>query len=247
MLRVNNLCVKYSDGNQGIKELSFHINKGETIGVVGANGAGKSTLLKSIVGLLPTYSGSIGIEDLEVSKKNMKEIRERVGIVFQNPDDQLFLSNVYDDIAFGPRNKGIDEETISRDISNIVHLLGMDHLLSRHSSKLSGGEKRVIAIATILVMKPSIILFDEPSSFLDPKTRRKLMELLGMLEVTKLIATHDLDMAMEICDRVIVLKEGELFAQGAAFDILSDELMLKEAGLELPFCMQSVRYKKTTI
>jgi cobalt/nickel transport system ATP-binding protein len=244
MLQINNLCVKYSDGNQGIKDLSFRINKGETIGVVGANGAGKSTLLKSMVGLLPISNGSIQIDNIEVNKKNLKEIRERVGIVFQNPDDQLFLSNVYDDIAFGPRNKGVDEETISHDISNIVELLGTSHLLSKHSSRLSGGEKRVIAIATVLVMNPSIILFDEPSSFLDPKTRRKLMELLDQLEVTKLIATHDLDMALEICDRVIVLKEGKLFAEGAAYDILSNEVLLKEAGLELPFCMQSVRLKR---
>lgn len=241
MLQIDNLCVKYSDGNQVLDQLNIHIDEGETVGIVGANGAGKSTLLKSIVGILLPSEGKIAIDGLVVSKKNLREVRERVGVVFQNPDDQLFMSNVYDDIAFGLRNYGVDEEVIKKKIDHIMSTLDIERLLYQHSNKLSGGEKRIIAIATILVMEPSIILFDEPTSFLDPKTRRKLLELLKGLSVTKLIATHDLDMSLEICDRVIVLKDGKVYAQGTAKEILTDEALLVEAGLELPFCLQNIK------
>jgi cobalt/nickel transport system ATP-binding protein len=148
------------------------------------------------------------------------------------------MNNVYDDIAFGLRNYGMKEENIHLKINGIMEELGVEKLQHMNSHKLSGGEKRIIAIATILVMEPSVILFDEPSSFLDPKTRRKLIGLLRSLKVTKLIATHDLDMALELCDRIIVLKEGRIFAQGSAKEILTNQELLEEAGLELPFCLQ---------
>lgn len=240
MLKIDQLCVRYTDGNQVLNQLSFQIDKGETVGIVGANGAGKSTLLMSIVGILLPFEGKIVIDGLEVNKKNLREVRERVGVVFQNPDDQLFMSNVYDDIAFGLRNYGVDEEVIKIKITQIMETLDIDRLTNHHSHKLSGGEKRIVAIATILVMEPSVILFDEPTSFLDPKTRRKLMELLKGLSTTKLIATHDLDMALELCDRVIVLKEGKVFAEGKAKEVLTNEALMKEAGLELPFCLQNI-------
>lgn len=238
MLQINQLCVRYPDNNLVIDHLNFQINEEETIGVVGANGAGKSTLLKSIVGILLPSEGKIEINGQEVKKKNLRKIREQVGVVFQNPDDQLFMSNVYDDIAFGPRNYGVSEEEIEKKIAYIMSTLDIERLRKQSSGKLSGGEKRIVAIATILVMEPSLILFDEPTSFLDPKTRRKLLELLKNLQMTKIIATHDLDMALEICDRVIVLKDGKMFAQGKAKEVLTNEEQLKEAGLELPFCLQ---------
>jgi len=264
VLQIDKLCVRYSDGNQVLEQLSFHINDGETVGIVGANGAGKSTLLMSIVGILLPNEGTITIDGLLVSKKNLREVRERVGVVFQNPDDQLFMSNVYDDIAFGLRNYGDSEEVIKNKITNIMRTLDIERLMDHNSNKLSGGEKRIIAIATILVMEPSIVLFDEPTSFLDPKTRRKLLELLKGLSMlkghntlkednmlkghntlkennmTKLIATHDLDMALELCDRIIVLKDGKIFAEGKAREILTNEVLMKEAGLELPFCLQNI-------
>jgi cobalt/nickel transport system ATP-binding protein len=238
MIKIDQLSVRYHDGNQVINQLDMQIADGETVGVIGANGAGKSTLLMSLVGILLPSEGSIEIDGLILDKNRLREIREKVGVIFQNPDDQLFMNNVYDDIAFGLRNYGMKEENIHLKINGIMEELGVEKLQHMNSHKLSGGEKRIIAIATILVMEPSVILFDEPSSFLDPKTRRKLIGLLRSLKVTKLIATHDLDMALELCDRIIVLKEGRIFAQGSAKEILTNQELLEEAGLELPFCLQ---------
>ncbi len=240
MLVIDKLCVRYHDGNQVINELSALIRDGETVGLIGANGAGKSTLLMSLVGLLLPCGGRIEVNGTTLQKDTIRKIRERIGVVFQNPDDQLFMSNVYDDIAFGLRNYGMTEEKIKDRIHQVIKALGVEKLEAMSSNKLSGGEKRIIAIATILVMEPSIVLFDEPTSFLDPKTRRKLMQLLKSLSMTKLIATHDLDMALELCDRVLILKEGSIFAEGTAKDILTDRVLLEEAGLELPFCLQGM-------
>ena len=241
MLKINQLSVRYSDGNQVLKQLSFTIESGETVGIVGANGAGKSTLLKSIVGILLPKEGMIEINGIGVTKKNLREIREMVGVIFQNPEDQLFMSNVYDDIAFGLRNYGVEEETIKDKITQILRSLGIERLQNHNSNKLSGGEKRLVAIATILVMQPQVVLFDEPTSFLDPRTRRKLIDLLRGLPMTKLIATHDLDMALDLCDRVIILSEGQLFDQGNAKELLSDQALMEKAGLELPFCLQRTK------
>lgn len=240
MLQIENLSVCYFDGKQAINQVHIRIEDGETVGIVGANGAGKSTLLMSLVGILLPSEGRIIVDGIEVNKKNRKEIRERIGVVFQNPDDQLFMSNVYDDIAFGLRNYGLGEECINEKIVQIMQDLGIERLQHMNSHKLSGGEKRIIAIATILVMEPSVVLFDEPTSFLDPKTRRKLMKLLQTFPMTKLIATHDLDMALELCDRVIVLKDGQVFAEGKTKDILTNQALMEEAGLELPFCLQHI-------
>ena len=240
MIKIDQLSVRYQDGNQVINQLDVQIMDGETVGVIGANGAGKSTLLMTMVGILFPSEGKIEIDGVVLDKKNLREIRERIGVVFQNPDDQLFMSNVYDDIAFGLRNYGMSEDYIKQKITEVMEELGVGKLQDMNSHKLSGGEKRIIAIATILVMEPSVILFDEPSSFLDPSTRRRLIGLLRSLKVTKLIATHDLDMALELCDRIIVLKEGRIFAEGKAKEILMNQKLLEEAGLELPFCLQKV-------
>lgn len=240
MLKLNNLSVRYQDGNQVLRNLSLSIEKGETVGIIGANGAGKSTLLMSIVGILLPFEGSIEVDGLMQDRKKLRELRERIGFVFQNPDDQLFMSNVYDDIAFGLRNYGMSEENIRTRIDHILKELGVEKLRDMSSHKLSGGEKRIIAIATVLAMEPSVVLFDEPSSFLDPKTRRRLIHLLRGVPMTKLIATHDLDMALELCERVVVLKEGQVYAEGKAKDILTNQGLLEEAGLELPFCLQKI-------
>jgi cobalt/nickel transport system ATP-binding protein len=243
MIKIDQLSVRYQDGNQVINQLDIQIMDGETVGVIGANGAGKSTLLMTMVGIQFPSEGTIEIGGVVLDKKNLREIRERIGVVFQNPDDQLFMSNVYDDIAFGLRNYGMSEDNIKQKITEVMEELGVEKLQDMNSHKLSGGEKRIIAIATILVMEPSVVLFDEPSSFLDPSTRRRLIGLLRSLKVTKLIATHDLDMALELCDRIIVLKEGRIFAEGKAKEILTNQKLLEEAGLELPFCLQKVELK----
>jgi cobalt/nickel transport system ATP-binding protein len=238
MLKIDNLSVRYSEGNQVLKDLCFEIKDGETVGIIGANGAGKSTLMKTIVGIMLPEEGSAWIDNILVIKKNLIKIREKVGVVFQNPEDQLFLSSVYDDIAFGLRNYGRTEELIKDKIMDTSKSLGIEHLLNHNSSRLSGGEQRLVALATVLVMEPELILFDEPSSFLDPRTRRRLIEQLRKLPVTKLIATHDLDMALELCNRIIILKEGRLFDQGNAKELLSNQELMEKAGLELPFCLQ---------
>ncbi len=240
MIKIDHLSVKYQDGNQVINGIDLRVKDGETIGIIGANGAGKSTLLMTMVGILFPGEGSIEIDGVLLDRKNLRELRERTGVVFQNPDDQLFMSNVFDDIAFGLRNYGMQEENVKQKIMKMMEELGVEKLQHMSSHKLSGGEKRIIAIATVLVMEPSVVLFDEPSSFLDPKTRRRLIHLLRELKMTKVIATHDLDMALELCDRIVVLKKGKVFAEGNAKDILTNQSLLEEAGLELPFCLQRI-------
>lgn len=239
MLNVEDLNVKYPDGHQVLNQLNFRVSEGETVGIVGANGAGKSTLLMSLVGILFPSFGQIKVNDTILNKNNLVQLRQQLGVVFQNPDDQLFMSNVYDDIAFGLRNNGFSENEVKERIKSVVKALDIEKLMSKSSSRLSGGEKRIIAITTILVMEPSIILFDEPSSFLDPKARRRLIDLLKNFQFTKIISTHDLDMALEICDRVLILKDGSIYAEGKAKELLTNKELLEEAGLELPFCLQN--------
>jgi cobalt/nickel transport system ATP-binding protein len=247
MININNLGIRYQNGKQALSQISFQVKEGETLGIVGANGAGKSTLLKTLVGILLPEEGRIEIDHIQVAKKNLSILREKVGVVFQNPDDQLFMGNVYDDIAFGLRNRGTEEKIIHQRITDVMEALGIDRLKEQNSSKLSGGEQRLAAIATVMVMEPRVVLFDEPTSFLDPKTRRKLIGQLSNLPVTKLIATHDLDMALELCDNVIILKEGRLFDQGNAKKLLSDEALMEKADLELPFCLQRMEETKPAI
>ncbi len=242
MVKIHDLEVCYSDGHQALNKISFEMKEGETVGLIGSNGAGKSSLLKAMVGILLPVKGSILIDEISVAKKNLRMVREKVGVVFQNPEDQLFMSNVYDDIAFGLRNMGVSEADVKNRITSVLKSLGIERMLDHNSSKLSGGEQRLVAIATVMVMEPRIVLFDEPTSFLDPKTRRNLIKLLKEYKITKLIATHDLDMALELCDRIIILKEGEVFKQGIAKELLSNQSLMEQANLELPFCLQSGRY-----
>lgn len=237
VISVENLFVNGTGDIKILDGVSFTLHAGEKVALVGENGAGKSTLLMSLVGIILPDSGNISVSGIVLNKTNLAEIRNVVGVVFQNPDDQLFMPKVFDDIAFGPRNLGIGEEEIERRINTVLENLGISHLRDRLTSKLSGGEKRRIAIATVLVMNPSVILFDEPSSFLDPKSRRLLIKELSSLHYTQLIATHDLDMAMEICDRVLILQNGKIMAEGTAEEILTNKEILEKCGLELPLSM----------
>lgn len=199
--------------------------------LVGANGAGKSTLMLAIEGLLEG-EGSIFVDGMVLNKENLADIRQRVGMVFQNPDDQLFMANIYDDIAFGPRNMGLDEESVRYRVEDRLKLLGISNLRDKTALKMSGGEKRMAAMATVLAMKPSVMLLDEPTAFLDPKARRTLINVLNTLPHTMLIATHDLAFAKEVCEHVVVMKEGRVFAEGSCVDILYDEKLMDEGGLE---------------
>ena len=243
MLAIEKLNYAYPDGHQAIRDINLKIEEGESIALVGANGAGKSSLFKLIIGISEIKEGSIKVEELAVGKKTLKDIRRKVGMVFQNPDDQLFMTKVYDDIAFGPRNELLTEEEVEERVVNALEQLGITHLRDRMPHRLSGGEKRVIAIASVLAMNPRLILFDEPTSFLDPQARRNVINTLDSLKMTKIIATHDLDMALDICDRVIILHHGSVFADGTVKDILLDEKLLSQCHLELPLCMQKPRVR----
>ncbi|MDO4466068.1 MAG: ABC transporter ATP-binding protein [Bacillota bacterium] len=231
MLEVENLTVTYPDGTKAVDQVSFTIPKGEHVALIGANGAGKSSLILSLVGVIPSQ-GKIQVDDVTLSSKTIQEIRKKIGIVFQNPDDQLFLPTIYDDIAFGPRNLGIDEKTIEYRVNDRLQLLGISHLKNKSALKMSGGEKRLAALASILAMKPSIMVLDEPTAFLDPKARRNLINILKSLPHTMLIATHDLTFAKEVCENCIILKKGKVFAQGKSEDLLYNVQLMDEGGVE---------------
>ena len=231
MLEIKKLNYSYPDGKKALKDINIKIYDNETIGIVGANGAGKSTLIKTMVGIFLTDQGEIIVDGEKVTKKTLNSIRKKVGVVFQNPDDQLFMNKVYDDIAFGPRNYKLTEEKVKEKVEKVMKELNIEKLKDRSPNNLSGGEKRKVAIATVLSMEPSIILFDEPTSFLDPKGKRILIETLKGINTTKIIATHDLDMVKDNCKRVIVLKEGQVVADGKPKEILNNIEFMEKCEL----------------
>ncbi|MDR1649986.1 MAG: energy-coupling factor ABC transporter ATP-binding protein [Synergistaceae bacterium] len=228
-LRVTNLTVRYDSSSRpgfetsehcALKDISFVLREGERVALLGANGAGKSTLLLALVGVLEASSGEIALDGLMVRKETLRELRRRVGMVFQNPDDQLFMPTVYEDVAFGPRNCGMPEDQMEGRADEVLRRLGIFHLKNRMSHRLSGGEKRLAALAGVLVMNPSILLMDEPFSFLDPRSQRRLREILESLPQSMLIATHDLETAKKFCRRAILLKTGYLTADGPIENVL---------------------------
>jgi cobalt/nickel transport system ATP-binding protein len=215
MLKLNNVTVVYPDKTKAIDNIDLTVNTGENIALIGENGAGKTTLLLAIVGILELSAGTIEIDGIQLGKKTINEIRKRTGLVFQNPDDQLFMPLIYDDVAFGCRNFGMPEDQVKIRVDETLKQLNISHLCGRSSLRLSGGEKRLAAIASVLAMEPSILMFDEPTAFLDPKAKRSLIEILKKLRHTKIIATHDITFAARVCDRVIILKNGQITADGS--------------------------------
>jgi len=233
-----NLHYTYPDGTKGLNGLSFRISHGESVAIVGENGAGKSTLLLHLNGCLSASEGSIKIGDHLLNKKNLAAVRRSVGMVFQNPDDQLFMPTVFDDVAFGPLNLGLEKPDVERLVRQALQTAGVEHLASRPPYKLSQGEKRSVSIATVLAMSPDILVMDEPTSSLDPRSRRRLIELLRTFKHTKIIATHDLDLALDVCERTIVLHQGRVTADGRTKNILFNEGLLFSSSLEKPLSMQ---------
>ena len=231
MITMQDWTVKYPDGTTAVDRLNLKIQPGEHLAIIGANGAGKSSLILSMVGVIPG-SGQIHVDGVELNKRNLTKIRKKVGVVFQNPDDQLFLPTIYDDVAFGPRNLGMDEESVRYRVEDRLELLHISHLRDKSALKLSGGEKRMAAMATVLTMKPDVMVFDEPTAFLDPKSRRNLIRVLQKLPHTMLIATHDLTFAAEVCPRCILLKEGKLFADGQVKNLLYNKELMEAADVE---------------
>lgn len=224
------MTVEYPDGTRALDELCFSIGAGESVAMIGANGAGKTTLLLALVGVLPAKRGEIRLGGLALDKKNLRVIRSKIGMVFQNPDDQLFMASIFEDVAFGPRSFGCNEEETAERVRSAVSGLGIEHITARSPLKLSGGEKRLAAIATVLAMEPELLMFDEPTAFLDPRAKRGLAATLSALPQSKLIATHDLAFAEEMCSRVLLLREGRLVAD-AGRELLRDREALEAAGL----------------
>ena len=238
-----NIFYKYPDGYRAIKDVSFYVREGEKLGIIGANGAGKSTMLKLLTGILSSENGEIIVNGILLNKKNLKEIRKKVGFVFQESDNQLFMNTVYDDIAFGLRSSKEDEEKIKLKIDKILEEFQIEKLKNKQIYKLSGGEKKVVAIAGIIVMNPEIILMDEVTAFLDPKSRRIVINLIKDLKETIVIASHDLDMILDVCDRVLVFNNGEIIQEGPTNSILSNKEIMEESDLELPLSLLHFKTK----
>jgi len=230
MLKLQNVTVIYPDKTIAIEDLSFTLNEGDNIALIGENGAGKTSLLLAIVGILELANGTIEIGGIQLNKKTVNEFRKQIGLVFQNPDDQLFMPLVHDDIAFGCRNFGLPEEQVKSRVEETITQLNISHLRNRSPLKLSSGEKRMAAIAAVLAMSPNVLMFDEPTAFLDPKARRSLAETLNNLKHAKIIATHDMEFAKEVCNRVIVIKNGRIMADGI-LSLLHDKELMRSYGL----------------
>lgn len=237
MIRFENVTFEYEKGKQILGELSFTIKDGEAVGLIGANGAGKSTLMKVLLGLL-SCEGRILVDELQVEKKNWKEIRRKLGYVLQNSDNQMFMPTVYEDMLFGPMNYGLSRQDAEKQTDAVLAMLGMQDLKHRHNHKISGGEKRMAAIATVLAMNPDVLLMDEPTSALDPYNRRLIINTINALPKTKLIASHDLDMILDTCSRVILLSNGKIVADGDARTVLMNKELLEANRLELPLRFQ---------
>jgi len=230
----------YPDKTEALKGVSFRIMHGESVAIIGANGSGKSTLLLHLNGCLLPTRGEVRIGETPLTRQTVVAGRRAVGMVFQDPDDQLFMPTVFEDVAFGPVNAGLPSDEVERCVTLALERVGMVHLKDRPPYRLSAGEKRAITIATVLAMAPNILVMDEPSSNLDPRGRRRLIGLLKSFEHTRIIATHDLELVVEVCSRVIVLDDGRVVADGPALDILDNESLMIAHGLE---CPSSLRLK----
>lgn len=234
---IENLSFAYQSNHPILKDVSFTAHENDSIGIIGANGVGKSTLLKLLVGLNLDYEGSIRVEEIPVEKSTLPKIREKIGYVFQDSDSQLFMTNVYQDVAFAPKNYGLPKDEVERRVNHALEAVHIEHLREKPIYQLSGGEKKLVSIATILSMHPDIILMDEPSVALDPKNRRNLIHVLNGFDHLKIITSHDLDFILDTCKRVILMNDGQIVADGPADEILSNEKLLEENGLELPLSM----------
>lgn len=241
IVEFKNVCFRYPDGTEALKGINFRITHGESVGIVGANGAGKSTLLLHMNGYLLPTSGTVNIGDLSVTKKSRQDIRRKVGIVFQNPDDQLFMPTVFDDVAFGPLNLGMDETSVRERVNEALRLVNSLDLCDKPQHHLSYGQKSAVAIAAVMSMEPDILVMDEPAANLDPKSRRSLITLLKTFAHSKIIASHDLDLIIDVCKRCIVIKDGVVVADGPSTEILANQTLLEENNLELPLSRQNSR------
>jgi cobalt/nickel transport system ATP-binding protein len=239
VLDVRGLAYAYPDGHQALYGVDLHVHRGERVALLGPNGAGKTTLVLHLNGILGersgTATGSVEIAGLPVARPHLREVRRRVGLVFQDPDDQLFMPTVAQDVAFGPANLGLTGEPLRRRVADALDQVGMGAFADRPPHHLSFGQRRRVAVATVLAMQPEVLVLDEPSSNLDPASRRELAEILDRLDVTVLLVTHDLPYALQLCERSVVLSEGRLVADGPTRDLLADDTLMRRHRLELPY------------
>ena len=238
IIEFKDVFFRYPDGTEALRGVHFRITHGESVGIVGANGSGKSTLLQHMNGCLLPTSGTVTIGDLSLTRKTRQEIRKKVGIVFQNPDDQLFMPTVFDDVAFGPLNLGLDDENVRKRVDQALAMVNGLALRDKAPHHLSAGQKSAVAIASVIAMEPDILAMDEPAATLDPKSRRLLITLLSGFAHSKLIASHDLDLILDACERCIVIRDGRVVADGPSAEILSNRTLLEENSLELPLSLQ---------
>lgn len=234
VLHVHDLTFSYPDGRQALAGVTMHVDAGEKVALVGPNGAGKSTLMLHFNGILKGGSGRIRVAGMDVVKENLGVIRARVGLVFQNPDDQLFSTTVFDDVAFGPLHMGYAAAEVRRRVQAALELVGIADFAPRMPHHLSVGERKRVALATVLAMDPSILVLDEPTAGLDPRGRRSLIHLLRGLEATMLVSTHDMALVAELFPRTIVLDRGRVVADGPTAGIMADPAFLEAHGLEAP-------------
>jgi cobalt/nickel transport system ATP-binding protein len=234
-IEVHDLHFAYPDGRSALQGVDLRVAAGERVAVLGPNGAGKTTLVLHLNGIHQPATGTVRVGGLDVAGRDLREVRRRVGIVFQDPDDQLFMPTVRADVAFGPANLGLRGEQLDRCVQQALDAVGMAHAIDRAPHHLSFGERRRVALATVLSMDPHVLVLDEPSSNLDPASRRELAEIVRGLTVTVVLVTHDLLYALELCDRSVVLDAGRIVADGPTHQVLADDDLLAAHRLELPY------------
>ena len=241
VLSLKDVSFSYRPGREVLKGISLSVARGEQVALIGANGVGKSTLLKLFVGLLEPHTGCVEVCGMTVERKNLASVRRAAGYVFQDAESQLFLANVWEDVAFGPRNEGLAEDEVRKRTEVALESVGISSLAQEHVYRLSGGQKRLASIATVLALRPDVLLLDEPTLALDPRNRRMVIRALGDLPCAKLIATHDLDFVLDSCSRVIVVSDGMIVAEGEPAVILRNRELLESNGLELPLSLSHCR------
>ena len=233
-LRFDDVHYRYPNGYEALCGVSFRITHGEKVALVGANGAGKSTLLLHTNGLLIPSQGEVVMGGITLTRRTLPLVRQSVGLVFQDSDNQLFMPTVEEDVAFGPANMRLEPEEIRRRVTEALDAVGALDLREASPFRLSGGQEKRVAIATVLSMEPSVLVMDEPTSNLDPRARRQIIDLIRRFSHTTLVATHDMEMVLDLCDRTSVMKEGRIVADGSTRHVFGDLALLEECGLEQP-------------